>query len=86
MPVFYIEEKISLRTWYDIFDRLDYQSLVGAHKFRFLRIAEPSILSRRKAPVAVSVTVNKPIAGVSWSSPFGGAKRKPIFMKRAVSV
>ena len=39
MPVFHIEEEITLRTWDDILNRADYQSSVDARKFRFLRIA-----------------------------------------------
>jgi len=39
VPVFQIEEKISLRTWDDILNRPGYQSPVEARNFRFLRIA-----------------------------------------------
>ena len=39
MPVFHIEEKITLRTWDDILNRPGYQSRVEAQTFRFLRIA-----------------------------------------------
>ena len=39
MPVFHIEEKITLRTWDDILNRPGYQSRVEAQTFRLLRIA-----------------------------------------------
>jgi hypothetical protein len=39
VPVFQIEEKITLRTWDDILNRPGYQSPVEARNFRFLRIA-----------------------------------------------
>jgi hypothetical protein len=39
VPVFQIEEKLSLRTWDDILNRPGYQSPVEARNFRFLRIA-----------------------------------------------
>ena len=39
MPVFHIEEEITLRTWDDILNRPGYQSPVEPRKFRFLRVA-----------------------------------------------
>ena len=39
MPVFHIEEELTLRTWDDILNRPGYQSPVEARNFRFLRIA-----------------------------------------------
>jgi hypothetical protein len=39
VPVFHIEEKVTLRTWDDILNRPGYQSPVEARNFRFLRIA-----------------------------------------------
>ncbi len=54
MPVFHIEEKITLRTWDDIFNRPGYQSPVEARKFRFLRIAAVYSFKEQIARCAVS--------------------------------
>ncbi len=39
MPVFHIEEELTLRTWDDILNRPGHQSPIEAREFRFLRIA-----------------------------------------------
>ena len=54
MPVFHIEEEITLRTWDDIFNRLDYRSPVGANKFRFLRITAVYSVKEQSARCGIS--------------------------------
>jgi len=39
VPVFHIEEELTLRTWDDILNRPGHQSPIEAREFRFLRIA-----------------------------------------------
>ncbi len=54
MPVFHIEEKITLRTWDDILNRPGYQSPVEAGKFRFLRIAAVYSFTEQSAHCGIS--------------------------------
>ena len=54
MPVFQIEEEISLRTWDDIFNRPGYQSPVEEGNFRFPRIAAVYSFKEQSACYAVS--------------------------------
>ena len=54
MPVFHIEEKITLRTWDDILNRPGYQSRVEAQTFRFLRIAAIYSFKEQSARCGVS--------------------------------
>ncbi len=54
MPVFQIEEKITLRTWDDILNRPGYQSPVEARNFRFLRIASVYSLKEQSARCGIS--------------------------------
>ncbi len=54
MPVFQIEEKISLRTWDDILNRPGYQSPVEARNFRFLRIAAVYSFEEQSARCGIS--------------------------------
>jgi hypothetical protein len=54
VPVFHIEEEITLRTWDDIFNRLDYRSPVGANKFRFLRITAVYSFKEQSARCGIS--------------------------------
>jgi hypothetical protein len=54
VPVFQIEEKITLRTWDDILNRPGYQSPVEAQKFRFLRIAAVYSFKEQSARCGIS--------------------------------
>ena len=54
MPVFHIEEKVTLRKWDDILNRLDYRSPGVPRKFRFLRIAAVYSLKEQSALCGVS--------------------------------
>ncbi len=54
MPVFHIEEEITLRTWDDIFNRPGYQSPVEAGTFRFLRIAAVYSFNEQSARCGLS--------------------------------
>ncbi|MEN8261216.1 MAG: hypothetical protein ABFS02_11630 [Pseudomonadota bacterium] len=54
MPVFQIEEKITLRTWDDILNRPGYQSPVAPRKFGFLRIASVYSFKEQSARCGVS--------------------------------
>ena len=54
MPVFHIEEKITLRTWDDILNRPGYQSRVEAQTFRFLSIAAIYSFKEQSARCGVS--------------------------------
>ena len=54
MPVFHIEEKITLRTWDDILNRPGYQSSVAPRKFSFLRIASVYSFKEKSARCGVS--------------------------------
>ncbi len=54
MPVFHIEEEITLRTWDDILNRPGYQSPGEARNFRFLRIAAVYSFKRQSAHCGLS--------------------------------
>ncbi len=54
MPVFHIEEEITLRTWDDILNRPGYQSPVEARNFRFLRITAVYSFKRQSARCGLS--------------------------------
>jgi hypothetical protein len=54
VPVFHIEEKITLRTWDDILNRPGYQSPVVPRKFGFLRIATVYSFKEQNARCGVS--------------------------------
>ena len=54
MPVFHIEEKITLRTWDDILNRPGYQPPVEARHFRFLRIAAVYSFKEQSARCGIS--------------------------------
>jgi hypothetical protein len=54
VPVFHVEEKITLATWDDILNRPDYQSPVKPQRFRFLRIAAVYSFKEQSARCGVS--------------------------------
>ena len=54
MPVFHVEEKITLGTWDDILNRPDYQSPIKPQRFRFLRIAAVYSFKEQSARCGVS--------------------------------
>ena len=54
MPVFHVEEKITLGTWDDVINRPGFQSPVEPRKFRFLRIAAVYSFKEQSARCGVS--------------------------------
>jgi len=54
VPVFHIEERITLRTWDDILNRPGYQSPVAPRKFGFLRVASLYSFKEQSARCGVS--------------------------------
>ena len=54
MPVFHVEEKITLRTWDDILHRPDCRSPVKPQQFRFLRSAAVYSFKEQSARCGIS--------------------------------
>jgi hypothetical protein len=67
VPVFNVEENITLGTWDDIVNRPGYQSSVEPRKFRFLRIA---------AAYSFTEQSTRFLRSVRWNGDMAVSKRK----------
>ncbi len=82
MPVFHIEEEITLRTWDDILNRPGYQSPVEARTFHFLRIPTVYSFKEQSARCGISDCQQAHSRGFLV---IARMKRKPISVKPAAS-
>jgi hypothetical protein len=89
VPVFHVEENITLGTWDDILNRPGYQSPVEPRKFHFLRIAaKPGATAKELVRLILCTTPPRfkklqPLRLRQGPGLFAG--RKPVVLREATS-